>query len=436
MIDQVSDYEDNDNKYGTKTPLSKPARRLRRKTQTQTIQKWIKQNLHNFKQEDHGIQVVYDITTIKKETGETISKSYHTDTFFVFGGKFKIRRAIENKNKEIRDLFENDYNIELKDLKIKRLYIDDIKMNVQDFKDIKMFGTLLNICGYDLNVGKHEFVNACCVEYHVNMFNKFRDNKWTIERFMTELNMKSIDEGVSLNQLIPLYTKYKIGYHVVDFKCHITSSHNDHKYTPTRNYPSLFYMIDNHHLYPISNKQHQKSLSQIKDIANKTTFKAKDEKPHKRTVHVFHRPHEILAMLGHVKPEWEVFDINVCKNDIFVCTTEDVVNELFHDLLQRNLLYNRNVRTDNTRIIQFDIDSITIQENIDYREVTSTIDVLNENINLECDKYIYHGQSLHRLAFEYYEKKKSIKIINLTCRLKSLMYLMITHQKTDHVNLH
>ena len=72
---------------------------------------------------------MYDITTIKKETGETISKSYHTDTFFVFGGKFKIRRAIENKNKEIRDLFENDYNIELKDLKIKRLYIDDIGMN-------------------------------------------------------------------------------------------------------------------------------------------------------------------------------------------------------------------------------------------------------------------------------------------------------------------
>ena len=77
-----------------KTPLSKPARRLRRKTQTQTIQKWVKQNLHNFKQEDHGIQVVYDITTIKKETGEAMTKSYHTDTLFVFGGKFKIRRAI------------------------------------------------------------------------------------------------------------------------------------------------------------------------------------------------------------------------------------------------------------------------------------------------------------------------------------------------------
>ena len=60
-----------------------------------------------------------------------------------------------------------------------------------------MFGTLLNLCGYDLNVGNYDFINACAVEYHVKMFNKFRDNKWTVDRFMNELNMKSIDEGVS-----------------------------------------------------------------------------------------------------------------------------------------------------------------------------------------------------------------------------------------------
>ena len=98
-----------------------------------------------------------------------------------------------------------------------RLYIDKVKRNVQDFKDINMFGTLLNLCGYELNVGNYEFINACGVEYHVSMFNEFRDNKWTIERFMTEVGMTSIDEGVSLNQLIPIYIKYKIGYPTVDF---------------------------------------------------------------------------------------------------------------------------------------------------------------------------------------------------------------------------
>ena len=70
----------------------------------------------------------------------------------------------------------------------------------------------------------------------------------------------------------------------------------------------------------------------------------------------------------------------------------------------RNLLYNKNVRTDNARIIQFDINNITIQENTDYREVASTIETLNKNINPEDNKYIYHGQTIHRLAHEYYER--------------------------------
>ena len=74
-----------------------------------------------------------------------------------------------------------------------------------------MFGALLNLCGYELDVGNYEFINACGPEYHVSMFNKLGDNKWTTERFMTDVVMKSIGEGVSLNQLIPIYLKYKSG---------------------------------------------------------------------------------------------------------------------------------------------------------------------------------------------------------------------------------
>ena len=44
------DDEDDDNKYGTKTPLSKPARPLRLKTQTKVIENWVKQNKDDFKQ--------------------------------------------------------------------------------------------------------------------------------------------------------------------------------------------------------------------------------------------------------------------------------------------------------------------------------------------------------------------------------------------------
>ena len=341
---------------------------------------------------------MYNVTS-ENTDGKVTTEEFNTKSFDVFGGKIKIRKAIQAKTDEIEMLFKEQYAIELQDIKIKRIYIDDIKLNATDFKDIKMFGTLLNLCGYDLNVGNYDFINACAVEYHVQMFNKFRDNKWTVERFMNELNMKSIDEGVSLNQLIPLYIKYKIGYHVVDFKYHLTTSHNEHNYTPTRNYPSLFYMIENNHLYAIINKQHQQSISQIKDITRNKTFKPKTEKPQERTVHIFNHPKEILTMLGHEKSDdFKTFDAEQCKNDIFVCTIPTAVNELFYSLLKLNLLYNKNVRTDNAKIIQFDINNMTIQENTDYREVASTIETLNQDIILDKDKYIYHGQTIHRLA--------------------------------------
>ena len=74
---------------------------------------------------------------------------------------------------------------------------------------------------------------------------------------------------------------------------------------------------------------------------------------------------------------------------------------MFYTLLQSNKLFNKSVRTDNSRIIQFDIGNLTIQENTDYRAVEPTIKKLNSNTT---EEYIYHGQSIHRLAHEYYER--------------------------------
>ena len=161
----------------------------------------------------------------------------------MYGGKYKIRKAIESKNREVYDMLNDSYDFTLDKFSIKRIYIDDVKRNVADFKDIKMFGTLLELCGYDLAVGNYEFINACAVEYHVEMFNKYRNHGWTHERFMREVGMASIDEGVSLNQLTPIYIKYRIGFHVVDFKYHMTASHDEHNYKPTQHYPHVFHMI-------------------------------------------------------------------------------------------------------------------------------------------------------------------------------------------------
>ena len=99
-------------------------------------------------------------------------------------------------------------------------------------------------------------------------------------------------------------------------------------------------------------------------------------------------------MIGQAQPDecCEIFDMEQCKNDIFVCETPNVIHDLFYTLLRKNMLYNRNVRADNTRITQFNIGNITIQENTSYRDVASTITHLNTNITIDADKYMYHGQ--------------------------------------------
>ena len=65
-----------------------------------------------------------------------------------------------------------------------------------------------------------------------------------------------------------------------------------------------------------------------------------------------------------------------------------------------NKLHNKTIRIENNLVTQFNIKSITIQENPTYREVESTMEKLNVSAS---PKYLYHGQSIHRLAHEYYE---------------------------------
>ena len=385
-----------------KKGLSKSARVLRTTNKVKTIQKAVRARIERA---EHTIQIIYDVTT-EDTDGVLTTQEYDSKVFTVFGGKQKIRKAIETTSKYIYDYLKDSYDWELTDFKIKRIFIDKIKKNITDFKDIKMFGTLLNICGYDLNVVNTEIKDACCVEYHVKMFNSYRNHGWTNERFMDETGMASISEGVTLNQMIPIYIKYRIGYHIVDFKYHKTASHNDHNYTPTKHYPSLFYMIENNHLYQITNKHDTKSISQLETGKPHKTFKHKEVKPVKRTVHKFHRPIEILAMIGQARFDEcsQIFDMELCKNDIFVCETPHVIHDLFYTLLKKNMLYNKNIRVNNTRITQFNIGNITIQENTDYKDVASTIEHLNTNITIDADKYLYHGQSIHRLAHDYYER--------------------------------
>jgi hypothetical protein len=117
---------------------------------------------------------------------------------------------------------------------------------------------------------------------------------------MKEIGMLSIDEGVSLNQLIPLYNKYRIRYHCVDFKYHKTASHSDKDYKANENDPVLFYMIEGAHLYPIREAEQQKAISQTKIEQNTYHHKTK-EKQKERKTHLFDYEYEILDMFDEQK---------------------------------------------------------------------------------------------------------------------------------------
>ena len=229
------------------------------------IQKLYKANKQTLNQE-HAIQVIFNI----KFNNENKHRTYSAKVFHVKGGKGSIRKAIQNHVDEvIVALGEEGYDDAdaIRDpdqLKIKHIYINKVKQDLTDFKDIKMFGTILEFCGYGLDTETYKFKNACVVEYHVEMFNKFKNHNWTNERFMNEIGMSSIDDGVTLNQLILLYKAYRIRYHCVDFKYHKTASHNDHDYKANSNYPVLFYMVEGQHLYPIRQKEQQHAISQTK----------------------------------------------------------------------------------------------------------------------------------------------------------------------------
>jgi hypothetical protein len=411
-IYDILSTENSDTEPGTR--LTQKQRKLRRENLTKKLQRFIKKNFNDLSPKNHSVQIVYNIESKNKETSTTTTREYITDVFHVNGGKYKLRKAIEDNLYDIQQYMMDKYEITLLNMKIKRLYVDDVIKDIQNFDEIKMFGTVLNLCGYDLTVGHYEYTNACCVEYHVEMFNKIRHKNWTNERFMSEVGMKQIDEGVSLKQLIPLYKKYRIGFHIVDFKYHHTRSHHDYGYEINSKYLRLFYMIEGNHLYPIIDKRDQHSLSQIKAGKGKYQRPTHPE-PTERDVKIFSRPEEILEMLGLYEPRTPsgftisipcnlppIHVVDECKTSIFVSSNQGCVNELFYQLLRRGKLYNKNVKSEHGRITQFNIDDMTIQENLHYDDVERTIDTLNRRGT--PSQWIYSGQTIQRLSNEYYNK--------------------------------
>ena len=59
--------------------------------------------MSKYNKAEHNIQVIYELTETNKHTNKTTTREYNSYSFPVTGGKMKIRKAIEEKTKEIHD---------------------------------------------------------------------------------------------------------------------------------------------------------------------------------------------------------------------------------------------------------------------------------------------------------------------------------------------
>ena len=60
----------------------------------------------------------------------------------------------------VQQKYEEDGGVNPEDpdaVKIKHIYINKVKQYLTDFKDIKMFGTILEFCGYGLDTETYKY---------------------------------------------------------------------------------------------------------------------------------------------------------------------------------------------------------------------------------------------------------------------------------------
>ena len=74
---------------------------LNKNTETEEMSKYNKT--------DHNIQIIYELTQTNKNNKQTTTRDFTSHAFPVTGGNMKIRKAIEEKNKEIHDTLNEKY---------------------------------------------------------------------------------------------------------------------------------------------------------------------------------------------------------------------------------------------------------------------------------------------------------------------------------------
>ncbi len=73
--------------------------------------------MSKYNKAEHQVQVIYELTETNKTTNKTTTREYNSYSFPVTGGKMKIRKAIEEKTKEIHDALNEKYESTLDEFK-------------------------------------------------------------------------------------------------------------------------------------------------------------------------------------------------------------------------------------------------------------------------------------------------------------------------------
>ena len=137
---------DNDDKYGVKQRLSRPARRLRRKTQTKVIQNWVKNNNDDFKQTEKMIDVAVRIKFVNPDSGKSYEQTYTIPMFTMKGGKRRIANEIKKQTQELAEKI-GKYPREIESMTLESVIVNSMPQDLSQFKDLKLYGTLLNYHG-------------------------------------------------------------------------------------------------------------------------------------------------------------------------------------------------------------------------------------------------------------------------------------------------
>ena len=138
--------------------------------------------------------------------------------------KRRVANAIKHATQELADKI-GSYPREIEDMVLDTVVVNNVPQDLQQFKDLKLFGTLLNYHGYGLMARMNAQTMSCVLDYILDMLNnenesnrKKRIVKLTRQSLMVELGMAREDEGCSLAQLIVFFDNHKITFYAVDFR--------------------------------------------------------------------------------------------------------------------------------------------------------------------------------------------------------------------------